>query len=454
MPPTLTTNIWIRRFLATTLLTVGMTVFAVVLQPIPGAPGPDTGESSLFRDSGGTLHLTWSGPGLAPAERALWHATLAPTTDAWSAPRAIVSTPLLMENWADFATLTVATDGTLWAQWFQSRAVDERGYDGWFARSTDNGNTWSTPAPLGHEFVALAPLSDGRVMAVWLESARPPGQPSAPKDPHAPYAPSMRLVARLLDPDGSPLRDWVIDPDVCTCCQITLAALPSDHLLVAYRGHTPTEIRDNHISRFDGNEWRSPAVLHDDHWQIAACPVNGPAADATDESVAVAWFTAADGIARVQAKFSHDGGATFGPALPVDLGHPIGRLDLVNLPDGSAIVSWLEAASAENEAGLYVRRLYPDGTASAPLNLGATSAARASGFARMAARDPATAEIVISYTDVDVSIVDANGTPATQIRTAAFSAATLHPEPVQRHPAPHPIPIPEPPAGDAGHAHH
>ncbi len=450
---------WIRRLLAgLTLAAAASLAFAApVLESIPGAPGLDTGESSLFRDATGTLHLTWNGPGNAPEERALWHATLAATATAWSAPRVIVSTPLLMENWADFATLTVGTDGTLWAQWFQSRGADLRGYDGWFARSTDGGETWSESQRLGHEFVALAPLSAGRVMAVWLESARPPRSPGAPppaKDPHAPYASSMKLLGRLLAPDGSTVCDWTIDPDVCTCCQNTLAVLPGDRLLVGYRGHTADDVRDNCIALFDGANWSAGQPIHPDGWVIGGCPVNGPAADASGETVAIAWFTAAHGIPRVQAKLSRDGGATFGAALPIDLGRPIGRLDLVSLPDGSAVISWLEAATAENEAGLYVRRIYPDGTASAALNLGATSAARASGFARMAVRDPARALIAISYTDVDPTIVDADGTPTTRIRTAQFSAAQLSParedtlQSVNRPASPSPV------SDHASHAHH
>ena len=37
-------------------------------------------------------------------------ALLAPGAKAWSAPRLVVSSPLFMENWADFASLTVWID--------------------------------------------------------------------------------------------------------------------------------------------------------------------------------------------------------------------------------------------------------------------------------------------------------------------------------------------------------
>jgi hypothetical protein len=188
-----------------------------------------------------------------------------------------------MENWADFATLVVGTDGALTAQWFQKSAPDAHGYNGWFSRSADGGRTWRTPARLGHEFVALAPLSGGRTLAVWLESTRkhdphaaprPKRDPNAPrpaKDPNAPYAPSMKLLARLLAPDGTSLGDWTVDPDVCTCCQNTVAVLPGDRVFVGYRGHTPTEIRDNLHTTFDlATAWTEKDYLAVGKWLNSA----------------------------------------------------------------------------------------------------------------------------------------------------------------------------------------
>lgn len=415
-----------------TALTV---LFSLVLAVVASAelvreiasPAPaQTGEPSLVTAPDGTTYLTYSGPGTAEGERALWLATLAPGAEAWSAPRPIISTPRLMENWADFATLAIGTDGQLWAQWFQTReSEDAHGYDGWFARSSDGGATWTKSEPLGHEFVSLAPLSGGRMLAVWLESTRPHSAASghaghgahAAKDPHAPAPPSMRVRARLLDPAGRQVEDWIVDPDVCTCCQTTLAHLSGDRVFLAYRGHTPDEIRDNRYTVFNQSTWSPPCLLHADGWKIPACPVNGPAADARDERVAVAWFTAADGVARVQAKLSFDGGIRFGPPLTIDLGRPIGRLDLVMLADGSAVVSWLEAAAGQNAAGLYVRRIFADGTLSEPRLVASTSAVRASGFARMAPRGPR--HVAISWTEaVPANPAAAKSPAATQVRTS------------------------------------
>jgi hypothetical protein len=387
------------------------------------SPAPaDSQCSSLTRAPDGTLHLTYYGP--APAEsapnaRTLWHATLAPAANAFSAPRAIVTTPLLMENWADFATLVVGTDGALTAQWFQTDDSGGRhSYSGWFARSTDAGTTWSTPAPLGHEFVALAPLGGGRTLAVWLESTRAHGahSASAQKSPPAPYAPSMKLMARLLSPVGTALGDWTVDADVCTCCQNTVAVLPGDRVFVAYRGHNAEEIRDHKFAIFDlaTASWSPPATLRDDHWKIPACPVNGPAADARDASLTVAWFTAANNTPSVFARTSADAGRTFTAPVQIDLGRPMGRLETVMLSDHSAVLLWLEMKSTANAAGLYARRLFADGSLSAPQLLAETTQARASGFPRAALRPDG--RVLVSYTQ--------NG-ELNQVRTFTFDPRPL-----------------------------
>ncbi len=371
---------------------------APLVQPLPSPAHAASQGSNLTAGPDGTLYLTWSEPGFPPAappspaiaERALRVATLAPGATNWSTPHTIVSTPHLMENWADFASLCIGTDGAWMAQWFQREpSADAHGYAGWFARSVDQGESWSKPAPLGHEFISLAPLSGGRTLVVWLESL------SIPREQRTPGMATMRLLSRVLSPEGTSLGEWVVDPDVCNCCQTTLVPLANDRAWVAYRGHTRDEIRDHSFAHFDGSAWSSPRLLHTDDWKIAACPVNGPAAAANGETLTVAWFTAAQSNPRVHARVSLDGGHTWGSVLPIDLGRPMGRLDLVMLPDKSAVVVWIEIATAENAAGIYARRIFPDGTLSAPGLVTASSQARTSGFPRAAVRSDG--RIVISW---------------------------------------------------------
>lgn len=391
---------------------------AEFVRELSSPAAPDSQCPNLTAAPDGTLYLTYYGPSpnsnLPSPTRALWLASLAPGAAVWSAPRPIVSSPLLMENWADFASLVVGTDGALTAQWFQKSTPDAGGYEGWFSRSENGGRTWRAPARLGHEFVVLAPLSGGRTLAVWLESARqrdpnavprPKRDPNAKRDPaatppardpSAPYAASMKLLSRILAPDGTTLAESTIDPDVCTCCQNTLAVLPDGRVFVAYRGHTADEIRDNQYAIFDGKAWSAPRTLRDDGWKIAACPVNGPAADARGNAFAVAWFTAAENQPRVFASRASDWDKSLGAPIQIDLGRPMGRIETVVLADSSALILWMETGTAENAAGIYARRLFSDGKLSAARLVADSSQARASGFPRAALRP--SGRVVMSWT--------------------------------------------------------
>jgi hypothetical protein len=96
-----------------------------------------------------------------------------------------------------------------------------------------------------------------------------------------------------------------------------------------------------------------PSVLaFADGWVIDGCPVNGPAVAADDSRVAVAWFSAPAAEGRVQVAFSSDSGGTYGAPVRVDDRRPIGRVDVVLLPGGDALVSWIEQAAAGAEVRL------------------------------------------------------------------------------------------------------
>jgi hypothetical protein len=67
-------------------------------------------------------------------------------------------------------------------------------------------------------------------------------------------------------------------------------------------------------SSSNGGESFSPrAIVSNDNWQIAACPVSGAAITATTSALNVVWYTAgAEGQAGYYTATSTDGGAKFG----------------------------------------------------------------------------------------------------------------------------------------------
>jgi hypothetical protein len=155
-------------------------------------------------------------------------------------------------------------------------------------------------------------------------------------------------------------------------------------VIVAYRGRTEGEIRDIRVVRYAAGRWSHPVTVHDDGWEIPACPVNGPSISARGDTVALAWFTAADDVPRVWVAFSRDGGRTFQEPLLVDGERPLGRVS-VSAIEGGALVAWL--AAIDSGAEVMVRALGPNGRGTTALLLGESSAERASGFPVMVARD-------------------------------------------------------------------
>ena len=154
---------------------------------------------------------------------------------------------------------------------------------------------------------------------------------------------------------------------------------------------------------YDDDRWSEPVHVHADGWTTDACPVNGPAVDARGTSVVVAWFTAPD-VPRVRIAFSGDSGRSFTPPIEVASGTVAGRVDVVLLKDGRAIVSWLQ----ESPAGAEIRAqpFNRAGAAGAAVVVAGTSVHRASGFPQMALADGG---LHFAWTDV--------GDPP-QVRTA------------------------------------
>jgi len=172
----------------------------------------------------------------------------------------------------------------------------------------------------------------------------------------------------------------LIDERVCDCCQ-TDAAVSTSGPVVVYRDRSAEEVRDIYVTRLVDGRWTEGTPVHRDGWVIPACPVNGPAVAARENELAVAWFTGAGGEAKAQVAFSSDGGVHFGEPIRVDEGRALGRVDVLWLENGSALVMWLERRPRTAE--VLVRQVWPDGRIGGEAVVTTTSAGRDSGFPRM-----------------------------------------------------------------------
>jgi hypothetical protein len=363
---------------------------AIVVDTLPSPAAPGSGEPNLTVDERGRVYLSWIERG-ADSTAVLRMATL--DGDRWSEPRTIATHRNLLVNWADFPSLRALPDGRLAAHWMIRTGTRGFTYDFVVAQSLDEGRTWTAPVTphrdgtaAEHGFAALYPGADGSVGAAWLDGRR-----YANTTPGAVH--EMILAHTTISGAGALGHEDVLDPRVCDCCQTSLAVASSGPVLV-YRDRSMNDIRDIAIVRQVDGVWQEPLAVHADGWEIKSCPVNGPAVAAHNDAVAVAWFTGARDSARVLVAFSSNAGASFGKPVRVDQGNPAGRVDVELDRTGAAIVSWIERPGGDT-AQVRMRRVHADGTAEAPVVVGVSSAARAAGFPRMAARGD---DLILAWT--------------------------------------------------------
>jgi len=319
--------------------------------------------------------------------------------DAWSDPQTIAEGQDWFVNWADFPSVTSLDDSTLAAHFLKKSGSGTYAYDVRLTQSHDGGRNWMpsiTPHTDGtqteHGFASLLPIPErDRFLAIWLDG-RNTGPVAAAGSRGA-----MTLRAAEIDRSGQIYSEALLDDRICDCCQ-TSAAHTTNGMLVVYRDRSEEEVRDISAVQWQDGAWTEPQSVHADQWQINGCPVNGPTIATDSTTTAVAWFTAAEGIPRVLLSFSFDEGRSFGSPISIADTQPLGRVDILLLPDRSALVSWLE--KTDEDAVILVRRAYPDGSLGLPSKVAATKASRVSGVPRMARSEDT---VFIAWTDPGAS---------------------------------------------------
>jgi hypothetical protein len=346
--------------------------------------GPDSREPELFSTADGRVILSW-----VEKVGVKRHALRFAVRDAarWSEARTASEGDNWFVNWADFPSVIALPDGSLAAHWLVKSGPGTYAYDVNISRSKDGGKTWGKPVvphtdgtQTEHGFVSLIPLQDGRLGVVWVDG-RATKDVKEGHDENVPLPVSMALRYAAVDAEGRLSDEAVLDERICECCQ-TSAALTSEGPLAVYRDRSEREVRDIHFVRRRGDSWSPAQPVHADNWEINGCPVNGPSVAADGRRVAVAWFTGEGDSPRVQVAFSGDAGSTFGAPARVDDGEAMGRVDVLMLPDGSALVCWM-SGSADGGANK-VRRVTPDGALGPVAAIARTDVSRSSGFPRMA----------------------------------------------------------------------
>ncbi len=342
---------------------------------VPAEPG--SAQPHLHATEDGTVWMSWVAP-TGEEEHALRYASF--DRGEWSTPETVASGTDWFVNWADVPSVRPLPDGRHAAHYLVSNGPGVFAYGVRIAQTSAEGEWQDAVRPhrdaseTEHGFVSLLPWAEDRLLAVWLDGRKMAGQGEG-------HQGEMTLRGGLLDASGTVQQRTLLDDRTCECCP-TSAVRTASGALVAYRDRTEEEIRNIRLVRFDGETWSEPYLLHDDGWNIEGCPVNGPALAARGTQSTAAWFTAAEGAPRVRVAFSDDGGRQFSDPVEVAEGTPKGRVDVVVLDDGSAVVSWL--GQEQERAVIKGRHVAPDGTLGEPVPLAVLpSTSRDVGMPRM-----------------------------------------------------------------------
>ena len=183
-----------------------------------------------------------------------------------------------------------------------------------FARSDDDGRTWSSPVSVNddstfgsHNFHALHAAPDGSLYVAWLDGRQ---------------GKSTAYVTRSVDGgrSWSPNRN-VGGGEACPCCRTAIAAAEDGTVYLAWRTVLPGNVRDIVVSRSTdgGATWSSAVRAHADDWVFDGCPHAGPSMQVDARGrVHVGWWTGKAGAAGAYYAHSDDGARTF--STPVTLG--------------------------------------------------------------------------------------------------------------------------------------
>jgi hypothetical protein len=404
---------------ATTFLVVGLfsiattSEAALIAEEMASPADIDSSEPHLAQSADGSTVLSWLQH--SEAGTTLRYSKL--DGGHWETAKTVAQGDNWFVNWADFPSVSPISADLWAAHWLVKKTGGTYAYDVFVSLSQDAGETWGTPftphkdnTATEHGFVSLYPFQQG-VGALWLDgrnmatdggghgdgshgTASDESAEEGPKEEVSKEDTGMTLRAALITPDPDTSTRFLVDGLVCDCCQTDVATGPQGPIAI-YRNRTIDEIRDIYVTRWVDGQWTTGESVADDNWHIAGCPVNGPAIAARGDEVVVAWFTGADENPRVRFARSGDQAANFSPAINIAEGTPIGRVDIVLLEDGRAVVSWLH--EREEERGhLAIRLVEIDGQIGPVQFIAPTNTSRAAGFPQMVSHGD---ELLFAWTD-------------------------------------------------------
>jgi len=298
----------------------------------------------------------------------------------WQSAKTIATGTNWFVNWADFPAIA-ENNGSMLSHFLQMSAEGTYTYDIKMKVSSPLDDSWEDDFILHddgtkseHGFVSMIPYQDSSFFVTWLD-----GRNTTGGHDHGGTG-AMTVRAATVTSNGAIIEEVELDSKACDCCQ-TSAAMTSNGPVVVYRDRSDQEIRDIFITRKIDSTWSQPKAIFNDQWKITGCPVNGPRADAIDNTLAVAWYTGAKEMPKVKLTFSRDGGETFNAPILVDEVHTIGRVDVALIDENNALVSWV--TSQDSKTVIKVVKVNFSGDKKEAIIVSELNPSRASGFPQM-----------------------------------------------------------------------
>src|SRR5580692_9817955 len=190
--------------------------------------------------------------------------------NSWSEVRTVATGRHLWRHPAELPELVSLSDGakldgSMLAHWVE-KGKDSSDAEDIFVSSSHDGVHWTEPvmahhdhAPVQHGLASMVPSGPHEASIFWLQALKGEDGP-------------VSLMRTIVGADGKEIKEEDLDSDVCSCCP-TSTVKTSKGLLVAYRDHTPQDIRDIAVLRFENGKWSTSKILSPDKWQINACPL-------------------------------------------------------------------------------------------------------------------------------------------------------------------------------------
>ena len=390
----------------------------------------------LYTDNIGSVHMSWIHQVDEVAELRI--ATLSPPSITekadkfeWSPYTSVAKSDDWFVNWADFPSVIGLNGDPMAAHWLDKVPGSPYSYhvtiqpiqDKFATQITDQANGQNSQVAFQHAafvphtdntntehgFVSMQPMDSSTFYAIWLDGRNTGGMDhnEHSKDSNksdSKLATAMTLRGALLGRDGEIIESHLIDKDVCDCCNTSMVKTDRG-LIAAYRNRSSDEIRDLYVARYEKGIWDTPNVIHEDGWQIAACPVNGPQLAFHSGVTSALWFTGAENTALVKLAFSDDYGRNFSDPILLSENEPLGRVDIVMHDEHSAWVSYVERH--KDGARLRIKQIMRNGDISQSLILDNMEASRRSGFPQLTAFEDG---LIVAWTEL--------GERASTIRTS------------------------------------